>query len=83
MPESGLDWIGRMPKHWETKKVKHLFHLTNEPSGTSHGMELLSIYTAIGVRPRKSLEQKGNKATSTDGYWLVKKEDLIVNKLLA
>ena len=41
------------------------------------------MYTAIGVRPRKSLEQRGNKATSTDGYWIVQKEDLIVNKLLA
>lgn len=83
MKDSGLDWLGEVPEHWKTKKVKHLFQLTNEPSTTSHGMELLSIYTAIGVRPRKSLEQKGNKATSTDGYWLVKKEDLIVNKLLA
>jgi type I restriction enzyme S subunit len=46
-------------------------------------MELLSVYTNIGVRPRKDLEQKGNKASTTDGYWLVKKDDLIVNKLLA
>lgn len=83
MKDSGIDWIGEFPEHWGTKKVKHLFQLTNEPSIASHGMELLSIYTAIGVRPRKSLEQKGNKASSTDGYWLVKKEDLIVNKLLA
>lgn len=83
MKDSGLDWVGEVPEHWDMKKVKHLFQLTNEPSATSHGMELLSIYTAIGVRPRKSLEQKGNKATSIDGYWIVKKEDLIVNKLLA
>ena len=83
MKDSGLDWVGEVPEHWDMKKVKNLFQLTNEPSATSHGMELLSIYTAIGVRPRKSLEQKGNKATSIDGYWIVKKEDLIVNKLLA
>jgi len=83
MKDSGLDWIGDIPAHWQTRKVKHLFQLMNEPSIASHGMELLSVYTAIGVRPRKSLEQKGNKATSTDGYWLVQKEDLVVNKLLA
>jgi type I restriction enzyme S subunit len=35
------------------------------------------------VRPRKDLEEKGNKASTTDGYWLVKKGDIIVNKLLA
>jgi type I restriction enzyme S subunit len=83
MKDSGSDWIGEIPEHWNTRKVKHLFQLMNEPSIASHGMELLSVYTAIGVRPRKSLEQKGNKATSTDGYWLVQKEDLVVNKLLA
>ena len=48
-----------------------------------HGQELLSIYTHIGVRPRKDLEQKGNKASTTDGYWIVKRGDFIVNKLLA
>ncbi|MHB8264754.1 MAG: restriction endonuclease subunit S, partial [Acidithiobacillus ferrivorans] len=35
------------------------------------------------VRPRKSLEEKGNKATTTNGYWIVRKGDIIVNKLLA
>jgi len=46
-------------------------------------MELLSIYTHIGVKPRKELEQRGNKASTTDGYWIVKKGDIISNKLLA
>jgi type I restriction enzyme S subunit len=45
--------------------------------------ELLSVYADIGVRPRKELEQRGNKASTTDGYWLVRKGDLVVNKLLA
>jgi type I restriction enzyme, S subunit len=35
------------------------------------------------VRPRKDLEQKGNKASTTDNYWIVRREDLIANKLLA
>ncbi|WP_409461435.1 restriction endonuclease subunit S [Stenotrophomonas maltophilia] len=46
-------------------------------------MELLSVYTRIGVRPRRSLEQRGNKASTTDGYWVVKEGDIICNKLLA
>ena len=29
------------------------------------------------------MEQKGNKASTTDDYWIVQKGDLIVNKLLA
>jgi len=25
--ESGIEWLGEIPKHWEVKKVKHLFEL--------------------------------------------------------
>jgi type I restriction enzyme S subunit len=46
-------------------------------------LELLSIYSSIGVRPRKELEERGNKASTTDDYWIVKNGDIVVNKLLA
>jgi type I restriction enzyme S subunit len=80
---SGIDWLGDIPAHWEVKSTKRLFQLVAEPAPNDNDYELLSIYTAIGVRPRRELEQKGNKATTKDGYWIVKKGDLIVNKLLA
>ena len=57
--------------------------MDNSPESIKSHHELLSIYTDIGVKPRKELEEKGNKASTTDGYWLVKKGDFIVNKLLA
>ena len=60
-----------------------MFRLRTELSGIAHGRELLSVYSHIGVRPRKELEEKGNKASTTDDYWIVKHGDLIANKLLA
>ena len=83
MKPSGVEWLGDVPSHWELRATKRLFRLVVEPAPDDNDYELLSIYTAIGVRPRKSLEAKGNKATTTDGYWKVQKGDLIVNKLLA
>ena len=83
MKNSGVDWIDDIPEHWELRKVKHIFKLIMEASDKNNSHELLSIYAAIGVRPRKDLAEKGNKASTTDGYWLVKKGDFIVNKLLA
>ena len=80
---SGVEWVGDVPEHWEMRRVKTLFRLRIEKSGIDHGKELLSIYTHIGVRPRRDLEQKGNKASTTDDYWIVRKGDLISNKLLA
>ena len=83
MKPSGVEWIGEIPAHWEMINTKYLFRLVTEPAPQNNDYELLSIYTSIGVKPRKELEERGNRATTTDGYWLVKKGDFIVNKLLA
>ncbi|ASP39597.1 restriction endonuclease subunit S [Bacterioplanes sanyensis] len=83
MKDSGAEWLGEVPEHWLLLKTKRFFRLVAEPATKNNDAELLSIYTEIGVRPRKDLEAKGNKASTTDGYWIVEKGDLIVNKLLA
>ena len=83
MKDSGVEWLGEVPEHWRLYQTKRLFRLVVEQAPDDNNEELLSIYTSIGVRPRKSLEEKGNKATTTNGYWIVRKGDIIVNKLLA
>ncbi len=83
MKDSGVDWIGQIPEHWEMKRVKNIFRLVMQPSEKNNDHELLSVYTDIGVKPRRELEERGNKASTTDGYWFVKKGDIVVNKLLA
>lgn len=80
---SGEEWLGEIPEHWKLIKTKYLFKLVTEPAPIGNNEELLSVYTAIGVKPRKELEDRGNKASTTDNYWKVKKQDIIVNKLLA
>lgn len=77
------EWLGEIPLHWDIQPTKRFFRLVAEPAPDNNDYELLSVYTEIGVKPRKELEQKGNKASTTDGYWLVKKGDIVVNKLLA
>lgn len=83
MKDSGVEWLGEIPSGWECIKTKYLFRLVTEQAPDNNDMELLSLYTEIGVRPRKELEARGNKASTTDGYWIVQKGDIIVNKLLA
>jgi type I restriction enzyme S subunit len=80
--DSGYDWLGRIPNHWKMIRVKNVFDLVTEQAPVGNKDVLLSIYSAIGVKPRKDMEQRGNKSTTTDGYWKVKQGDIIVNKLL-
>jgi type I restriction enzyme S subunit len=81
--DSCIPWLGEIPAHWLVKRVKYIFRLVADPAPEDNEFELLSLYTDIGVRPRKELEARGNKATTTDSYWMVQRGDLIVNKLLA
>jgi type I restriction enzyme S subunit len=81
--DSGAEWLGDIPEEWKAVKVKNVFRLVIEPAPKNNDFELLSVYTDIGVKPRRELEERGNKASTTDGYWFVKKGDIVVNKLLA
>lgn len=81
--QTDLHWFEQLPDSWHFLRTKQLFRLVIEKAPANNQMELLSVYTHIGVRPRKSLEQRGNKASTTDGYWVVKQGDIICNKLLA
>jgi type I restriction enzyme S subunit len=81
--DSGIQWLGRIPAHWEVKRMKYLFTLAAERAPEDNDYELLSLYTDIGVKPRRELEERGNKASTTDDYWIVRRGDFIVNKLLA
>lgn len=77
------EWSETIPSEWQEKRVKDLFKLVTDAAPADNNYELLSLYAGIGVKPRKDLEARGNKASSTDGYWIVKKNDIVVNKLLA
>lgn len=81
--DSGVDWLGEIPSDWELLKVKNIFRLVMKFAPKNNDCELLSVYTDIGVKPRKELEERGNRATTTDGYLIVEKGDIVVNKLLA
>ena len=81
--DTELNWLESLPDSWNILRTKQVFRLRIEKASDNNKMELLSIYTHIGVKPRKGLEQRGNKASTTDGYWIVKEGDIISNKLLA
>ena len=82
LKDSGVEWIGKIPKDWEIKKIKHIFEEISEKN-YSEDVELLSLYTHIGVKPQKELEAKGNKAQTVIEYKIVEKNDIVVNKMLA
>lgn len=82
LKDSGVEWLGKIPRDWQIKKIKHVFEEISEKN-YSEDVELLSLYTHLGVKPQRELEARGNKAQTVIEYKIVKKNDIVVNKMLA
>jgi type I restriction enzyme S subunit len=85
MKDSGIEWIGEIPEHWETLKAKHLFYLVTELS-TSGEEDLLSVSEYYGVARRADKLEDGDfltRAVSLKGYKKCKKFDIVMNIMLA
>ena len=82
MKDSGVDWIGEIPEHWEVKRLKFLLSEFNVRS-TSGGEELLSLSKYKGVIPKTSLEERAGGAESLIGYKIVNPRQLVINKMQA
>ena len=84
MKDSGIEWIGEIPKDWETIRIGRLFSMRNERNfKPMEDVQLLSLYTGLGVFPHGEQEERGNKAVTVEGYKIVKKNDIVVNIILA
>jgi type I restriction enzyme S subunit len=80
--ESGLPWLGQVPRHWEVNRAKSIFERVDQRSRTGNE-ELLTVSSAHGVVPRKTANVTMFKAESYVGYKLCWPGDLVINSLWA
>ena len=76
--DSGIQWLGEIPSHWEMQRTKYIWRETDTRS--ENGSEqLLSVSQYDGVRESKS----DSRSESLIGYKLVKQSELVINIMLA
>ena len=82
MKDSGIEWIGEIPKEWKIDKIK--YHLKrNEPKNLGNAI-VLSVYRDYGVIPKDSRDDNHNVTSEdTSKYKYVKKGQLVINKMKA
>ena len=74
MKDSGIEWIGEIPKHWEITKIGMLYNLRiTKVSDTDY---LPLSVTKMGVLPQLETVAKTN---AHDDRKLVKKGDFVIN----
>lgn len=82
MKDLGVEWIGKIPEHWDIKKLKYVLKERSERS--TDGLETLLMMSQIhGLVVRSEYSEKAEVAATTVGNKLVYKNDLVFNKLKA
>lgn len=76
MIDSGIDWVGIMPKHWKKMPNKYLMYKEKTICPVYNGESILSL-TMKGVVVR-DLEAGGKMPTSFDGYQQIKAGNLLM-----
>ncbi len=76
MKDSGIEWIGEIPKDWNMVPYKRIMHKIKAICEHYNGEDIISL-TMNGVIKR-DLTAGGKMPTSFDGYQYVEPEDLLL-----
>ena len=82
MKDSGVQWIGKVPKSWKVDKLKYHLH-RNEPRNPGD-KTVLSLYRDYGVVIKDSRDDNHNVTSEdTSNYKYVRPGDFVINKMKA
>lgn len=82
MKDSGISWIGMIPKHWTLRRIKYIFSELKEKSES--GSETpLSLSKDWGIIPFNEKKNKTMESASYIGGKLVHKGEIVFNRFKA
>ena len=82
MKDSGVDWIGEIPEHWEVIRLKHLFSENTRRSTTGEEV-LFSLRMELGLVPHNDVSDKPIPAENLIDYKIVDKGQMVMNRMRA
>ena len=80
--DSGVQWIGEIPSHWELRRIKYIFSELKEKS--EKGLETpLSLSKDSGIIPFDEKKNKTMESASYVGGKIVHKGEIVFNRFKA
>lgn len=79
MKDSGVEWIGEIPEHWQTRRLKYEFRIKKNIAG-KEGYDILSV-TQNGIKIKDISKNEGQLAMDYSKYQLVDIDDFIMNHM--
>jgi type I restriction enzyme, S subunit len=77
--DSGVEWLGEVPEHWEVKSVRRIFKIKKRISGEL-GFDILSI-TQQGIKVRDPDSNDGQVSMDYSKYQIVEPGDFAMNHM--
>lgn len=82
MKDSGVEWIGEIPKDWEIKPLKHILKERKEKNDPIITKDILSLTNDRGVIPYDEKGNQGNKSKNDlTGYKIAYPNDIVLNSM--
>lgn len=80
MKDSGVEWLGNVPEHWDVRKAKYLFQEMNRPVKDSD--EIVTVFRDGQVCLRSRRRETGfTMAILEHGYQSIEKGDLVLHSM--
>lgn len=77
--DSGIDWIGETPFHWDINKINRLFEI-KKVIANENGHHVLSV-TQKGLKIKDISKNAGQMAADYSKYQIVNKDDFVMNHM--
>ena len=82
MKDSGIEWLGIIPKNWKVFKVKNIAKRKSDKNRPDE--QVLSLYREFGIVIKSERDDNHNVTSeNTDNYRYVEENDIVVNKMKA
>lgn len=80
--DSGIEWIGRIPREWEVLQIRRI--MRNRSERNQPNAMVLSLYRDLGIVPKDSRDDNHNVTSEdTANYKVVSKGNFVINKMKA
>ena len=82
MKDSGIEWVGEVPEHWDVRKIKYTLFSRSENNNPIRSKNILSLTAKQGVIPLNEREGGGNKPKEDySAYKLAYPNDIVMNSM--
>ncbi len=78
MKDSGVEWIGTVPKNWNIFRNKNAFDCSKEIVGEKSSVVQLLSLTTKGIKKKDITNTEGKLPETFDTYQMVRKNDLVM-----